>query len=40
MPILANRQKKCKLSKWIESDYAKKVGRYKKDSKGKYYKLK
>ena len=40
MPILANKQKKCKLSKWIESDYAKKVGRYKKDSKGKYYKLK
>lgn len=39
MPILANKQKKCKLSKWIESDYAKKVGRYKKDSKGKYYKL-
>ena len=38
MPILANKQKKCKLSKWIESDYAKKVGRYKKDSKGKYYK--
>lgn len=40
MPILANKQKKCKLSKWIESDYAKKVGRFKKDSKGKYYKLK
>lgn len=40
MPILANKQKKCKLSKWIESDYAKKVGRFKKDAKGKYYKLK
>ena len=40
MPILANKQKKCKLSKWIESDFAKKVGRYKKDAKGKYYKLK
>lgn len=40
MPILANKQKKCKLSKWIESDFAKKVGRFKKDAKGKYYKLK
>lgn len=39
-PILAASQKKVKLSKWIESDYAKKVGRYKKDSKGKYFKLK
>lgn len=39
-PILATNQKKVKLSKWIESDYAKKVGRYKKDSKGKYFKLK
>ena len=39
-PILAISKKKVKLSKWIESDYAKKVGRFKKDSKGKYFKLK
>ncbi len=39
-PILAAGQKKVKLSKWIESDYAKRVGRYKKDSKGRYFKLK
>ena len=47
MPILANKQKKCKLSKWIESDYAKnsiiKLSLIKKKfflKNKKYYKLK